>query len=218
MEVVILNGYSRIPVRRRGHRRHRRHRLRQGPHAGRARRPASDEVVAPARAPAPLRARDQAVSPSCCGRCRPSSSTWPSSSTSTAAPPAWSRSRTSSRSWSARSSTSTTSRTHDVEPLPGGDVRVDARLSVDEANELLGARAARGRLGHGRRPVVLTCSATCRSRASRSRSTASGCRPTGCRAGAPDRIAGCDVSRLDGRGPIARRRRPRSATLPTRRR
>ena len=39
----------------------------------------------------------------CCGSSRPRSSTWPSWSTSTAAPRAWSRSRTSWRSWSARS-------------------------------------------------------------------------------------------------------------------
>ena len=46
----------------------------------------------------------------CCARCRPARSTSPSSSTSTAASPAWSPSRTCSRRSSGRSPTSTTSR------------------------------------------------------------------------------------------------------------
>ena len=40
-------------------------------------------------APGDLRARTPSRSTSCCGRCSSSGSTWRSSSTSTAAPPAW---------------------------------------------------------------------------------------------------------------------------------
>ena len=144
MEVVLLNGYSRLPVVRRGHRRRRRHRLRQGPDAGRARRRGGPcrwlELVRPARfvpetkrVPELLREMQ-----------RRASSTWRSSSTSTAARPGWSRSRTSSRSWSARSSTSSTCEDPMVEPLPGGGVRVNARMPIDEVNELLDADLPEG--------------------------------------------------------------------------
>ena len=48
-----------------------------------------------------------------------------------------------------------------VEPLPDGDVRVNARMPIDELNELLDVELPRGRLGHRRRAASSTCSATC---------------------------------------------------------
>ena len=53
-------------------------------------------------------------------------------------------------------------------------VRVNARMAIDEVNELLGRRAARGRLGHRRRAWSTACSATCPRRARRWTTTASG--------------------------------------------
>ena len=144
-------------------------------------------------------------SPSCCGRCRPSSSTWRSSSTSTAAPPGWSPSRTSSRSWSARSSTSTTSRTPQVEPLPDGDVRVDAphadrrgqraarRSSCPRATGTRSAGSLFNQLGH----------VPAEGEARRGR-RATGCGPSGCRAAAS--------SGVRHRAAASRRRRARAAT------
>ena len=87
MEVVILNGFSRIPVVGDGHRRRRRHRLRQGPDARRARRQrrrtrSASTSARPASSPSSNGCRR------CCPRCSPSSSTWRSWSTSTAASPA----------------------------------------------------------------------------------------------------------------------------------
>ena len=81
-----------------------------------------------------------------------------------------------------------------VEPLPGGDFRVDARLSIDDANELLGGRPARGRLGHRRRAALLHARPRRRPRATRWRSTASSCGPSRCRAGASP---GCGSRPLD---------------------
>ncbi len=54
-----------------------------------------------------------------------------------------------------------------IEPLPGGDVRVNARMAVDEVNDLLRGRPARGRLGHHRRPAPVGSSGTCPPRARR---------------------------------------------------
>ncbi len=59
MEVMILNGLSRVPAVRRGHRRRGRRGLRQGPDAGGARRQGRPPRVR-AHARRPLRARDQA--------------------------------------------------------------------------------------------------------------------------------------------------------------
>ena len=64
-------------------------------------------------------------------------STWRSSSTSTAAPPVSSRSRTSSRRSSARSSTSTTRRSLSSSRSTTNTIRVDAKMPIDEVNELL---------------------------------------------------------------------------------
>ena len=78
---------------RRQHRRHHRAGVRQGPHAGRARRSerrATWRRWCGRRTSSPRRS----APPSCCPRCRRSTSTWPSSSTSTGAPPASSPSRT----------------------------------------------------------------------------------------------------------------------------
>ena len=102
---------------RRRPRRRRRPRLRQGPDGRRARRQAgrpgaSSWPARPASCPRPSGFR------TCCGRCSGTSSTWRSWSTSTGAPPGWSRSRTSSRSWWARSSTSSTSTTRWSSPWP----------------------------------------------------------------------------------------------------
>ncbi len=65
-------------------------------------------------------------------------STSPSSSTSTAAPPAWSRSRTCWRRSSARSPTSTTPRRSRSSTLDDGCVRVSSRYPVDDLDELFG--------------------------------------------------------------------------------
>ena len=65
-------------------------------------------------------------------------STSRSSSTSTAAPPAWSRSRTCSRRSSARSPTSTTPSEVEVEQLADGAVRVSSRYPIDDLDELFG--------------------------------------------------------------------------------
>ena len=132
------------------------HRLRQGPDAGRARR-ARASAGERARCAPPTSCPRPSGWPSCCARCRPSSSTWRSWSTSTAAPPAWSRSRTSSRSWSARSSTSTTSRTPQVEPLPAATSGCNGSAAHRRGQRPARRRAARGRLGHGRRA---SCSAS----------------------------------------------------------
>ena len=75
---------------------------------------------------------------SCCATCRPRACTSRWSSTSTAAPPASSRSRTSSRRSSARSPTSTTPTVPEVEPLAHGAYRVHARMHVDDFAELVG--------------------------------------------------------------------------------
>ena len=140
------------------------------------------------RARARLRAAPPTSSPrpnacrASCGRCRSASSTWPSSSTSTAARPGWSPSRTSSRNWWGRSSTSTTSRSLPCRPSADGEVSVTARLAVDELNELLDAELPDGRLGHRRGPAVQRARAASPSRVSRSRSTACASWPSGSRA------------------------------------
>ena len=81
-------GLQPPPGLRRQRRRHRRHRLRQGPDARRARRtrrtsPCATTSARPTSSPRP------SGWPSSCARCRSASTTWPSWSTSTAAPPAW---------------------------------------------------------------------------------------------------------------------------------
>ncbi len=60
MEVGHPQRLQPHPGLRRGHRRHRRRRLRQGPHAGRARRPRGRRRSPTSSAPADVRARDQA--------------------------------------------------------------------------------------------------------------------------------------------------------------
>ena len=81
-----------------------------------------------------------------------------------------------------------------IEPLPGGDVRVNARMPIDELNELLRRRVPRGRLGHRRRARVQPA----RPRAGRGRdgasTTAAACGPSGCRAGAS---GGCASRKLE---------------------
>ena len=78
--------------------------------------------------------------------------TSPSSSTSTAARPGWSRSRTSSRRSSARSPTSTTSRRPPIERLDDDTARVTARLLGRGSRRLVRRGAARpGRRRDGRR-------------------------------------------------------------------
>ena len=77
-------------------------------------------------------------STTCSRRCRRSDSTSRWSSTSTAAPPAWSPSRTSSRRSSARSPTSTTRTEIEVEVLEDGTARVSSRYPVDDLDELFG--------------------------------------------------------------------------------
>ena len=89
-----------------------------------------------------------------CARCRSASSTWPSSSTSTAARPGSSPSRTSSRSWWARSSTSTTSRSRPSSSLADGEVSVTGAPAGRRGQRAARRRAARGRLGHRRRPAL----------------------------------------------------------------
>ena len=143
MEVVILNGYSRIPVCPGRHRRHRRGRPRQGPHAGRAGRPrgAARDRAGPAR---PLRPGDEARSPSLL------------------------REMQRDRFHMAivideYGGTAGLVTLEDVieellgeivdefdvedpmiEPLPDGDVRVNARMPLDEVNELLHANLPEG--------------------------------------------------------------------------
>ena len=75
-------------------------------------------------------------STTCCARCSATRRTSPSSSTSTAAPPAWSPSRTCSRRSSARSPTSTTARRRRVERLEDGGSGSPATMHVDELGEL----------------------------------------------------------------------------------
>ena len=77
-------------------------------------------------------------STTCCARCSASQTTSRSSSTSTAAPPAWSPSRTSSRRSSARSPTSTTARRPTSRSSATARYRVPARLPVDDLGELFG--------------------------------------------------------------------------------
>ena len=126
---------------------------RQGPDAGRAGGPgrASRRPRWPGRpASSPRTSRSTAS----CARCRPRSSTWPSSSTSTATSPAWSPWRTAWRSWSARSSTSSTGRTCEVVHLPDGSYLVDGGMSIGDLNELLEIELPGRGLGHGGRVRV----------------------------------------------------------------
>ena len=118
LDLAIEHGFSRLPVVGDGVDDVAGHRLRQGPHAGRARGPRRRArgrrwPARPASCPRPSRSRalmremqaekfHMALRGRRVRRHRPASSPW----------------RTASRSWSARSSTSTTSRTHDVEHLP----------------------------------------------------------------------------------------------------
>ena len=84
-----------------------------------------------------------------------------------------------------------------VEPAAGGGIRVHARMAVDEVNDLLDGRAARGGdWDTRRRPRATTCSATSPPRGSRSRSRATACRPRRSRAGAS---AGSGSPRCRGR-------------------
>ena len=57
-----------------------------------------------------------------------------------------------------------------VEPLPDGDVRVNARMPIDELNELLRPSCPRA-TGTRSAGCSSACSATCRRRARRPRST-----------------------------------------------
>ena len=110
MSLALRSGYSPDPGDRGEPRRHRRLRLPQGRHqAGlRPARGRDDRAGRVGDAPGALRARTPSRSTRCCARCRPSASTSRWSSTSTAAPPAWSPSRTCWRRSSGRSPTSTT--------------------------------------------------------------------------------------------------------------
>ena len=69
-------------------------------------------------------------------RCRRSAPTWRSSSTSSAARPAWSRSRTSSRRSSARSPMSTTPSPRRTKSSPDGSWRLSSRFEVDDLEDL----------------------------------------------------------------------------------
>ena len=93
-----------------------------------------DEVMRPVL----LRPRLQAGRRPAHARCRPAASTSPSSSTSTAAPPAWSPSRTSWRRSSARSPTSTTRTRSRSSTSTTAPIRVSSRYPVDDLDELFG--------------------------------------------------------------------------------
>ncbi len=108
LDLVIAEGYSKLPVfeeiDRQRHRRRPRSRT-----ARRARqRLARDHAAAPTDAARGARSREQAASRSCCARCSAASFRWRSSSTNTAGRPASSRWRTCSKRSSARFATSTT--------------------------------------------------------------------------------------------------------------
>ena len=100
---------------------------RRGQDPERARTTRVDEVMRQ-----PSSCRSPSRSTNCCARCRPTARTWRSSSTSTAAPPGWSRSRTSSRRSSARSPTSTTTKARPIERIDEDTARVTARLAVED--------------------------------------------------------------------------------------
>ena len=120
----------------RQHRQHRRTRVPEGPRrAQRERR--GERAGAPEPAAPRTSCRSRSASPSCCARCRPRSSTWRSSSTSTAAPPGSSRWRTCSRRSSARSPTSTTSTSRPSSGCRTARCAFPGRTPIDEVNELL---------------------------------------------------------------------------------
>ena len=110
MSLFLRSGFSRVPVVDDNLDEVVGHRLPQGHRAPRLR--GTRRGVHPAHrrgdAARVVRARTPSGSTPCSRRCRPTVSTSRSSSTSTAAPPAWSPSRTCSRRSSARSPTSTT--------------------------------------------------------------------------------------------------------------
>ena len=130
-----VHAVSRVP---RGSRRH----PRPAPHppavrraAQRRPRPDDDRVAAAARrTSSPRPSRSRSCSASCAGRTR----TWRSSSTSTARPPASSRSRTCWRRSSARSTTSSTGPTSRSCACRKDRVRVAGSFPIDEFNERFG--------------------------------------------------------------------------------
>ena len=120
------------PGDRRRHRRRPRRRLPQGRHPTDLRAPRG-RVVGTGRvghAAGGLSCPTASRPPSCSATCRRSAPTSPSSSTSTAARPVWSRSRTSSRRSSARSPTSTTPVRRRSRSCRTATYRVSARYDV----------------------------------------------------------------------------------------
>ena len=91
LALCLRSGFSRHPGDRRQRRRRRRRRLPQGPRPPRRRTSATAAAAQVEELHARRRpsCRSPSRSTSCCGRCRPRAPTWRSSSTSTAASPAW---------------------------------------------------------------------------------------------------------------------------------
>ena len=187
------------------HRQHRRARVPEGPRAPQrapARATSRCAIACARRCSCPSRS----ASPSCCARCRPRSSTWRSSSTSTAAPPGSSRWRTCSRRSSARSPTSTTSRSPAVEQLADGALRVPGPHADRRGQRGARRRAARRRSGTRSAGSCSTCSATCPTRARRVRVPGPRVpRPSGCRAGGSCRCCITPVATADDDADDARR-------------
>ena len=134
-------------------RRHRRLRLPQGPHQA-GLRPARGRDHRAGRvgdAAGALRPRLQAGRRAAARDAGRAQARRASSSTSTAAPPAWSPSRTCWRRSSARSPTSTTWPASTSSTSPDGCVRVSSRFPVDDLEEIVRRRGRRRRRGHRRR-------------------------------------------------------------------
>ena len=152
-----------------------------------------DEPVARAAAAGALRARDQAGGRAAARDAGRASSTWRSSSTSTAAPPGLVTLEDLIEELVGEIVDEFDVEEPLVEPLPDGDVRVNARMPIDELNELLDADLPEGDWDTVGGLVLNLLGHVPAEGETRRRATATGCAPSRCRAGAS---AGCASRRL----------------------
>ena len=166
------------------HRQHRRARVPEGPRAPRPRRRGRASRCATRCAPAVFVPEQKRVAELLREMQHEAVPHGDRRSTSTAAPPGSSRWRTCSRRSWARSPTSTTSTSPASSTCPTARCGCPGSTPIDERERGARRRAARHRVGHGRRPRVQPARPRARARARPCGSRGSSSAPSGCRGGA----------------------------------